>query len=81
MKDKNHILEGCEITKMISKQQSRLNIEYEEEQNEQCSDINWVAKIETRKLDFITIMSSGRIEQKKMKSILRKKYEQIEINQ
>ena len=59
--DENNILEGNSISKMNSKEKTKLNIEYFDYQNEQCSDISWIAKLETKKLTSLTVNFRNRI--------------------
>ena len=60
-KDENKILEGNSISKMNSKEKRKLNIEYLNYQNEQCNDISWIAKLETKRLTSLTVNCTKRI--------------------
>ena len=76
MKDSNKILKGEDVGKMSSRKLTKLNIEYQEDQNEQSSDISWVAKLETNGLTSLTIKSQKRIQQETVKNVLKKKYKE-----
>ena len=79
MKDNNRILKGDDINRIHSGKQSKLNIEYLNNQNEQCSDISWVLKLETDVLTSLTINAMTRIQQSNVVQTMIKKYKDLLI--
>ena len=72
MEDENRILKGDEINRINSGKQSKLNIEYMDNQNEQCSNISWILKLYTHSLTSLTINAMTRIQKSNVVQVMSK---------